>query len=112
MEDKDFLVSVGKKIKNQRKILDYNQDELGFHRTQIARYERGEIAMSIINLRDICTRLQVSADYLLGLPNNMNGLTEEQEVNLHMMKKLDKRQNLLLTGMILALLEQNKSKVN
>lgn len=108
MDDKQFLIEVGSKIKQQRKLIDVKQDELGYHPTQFGRYERGEIAMSIISLRDICMKLQVSADYLLGLPNNMNGLTADQEAVVLLIKKLNTKNIDRLTGAVLQLLSMQQ----
>lgn len=108
MEKNNFLIEVGEKIKQQRKILSLNQTDLGYHQTQFARYERGEITMNIINLKNICEKLQLSADYLLDLPNEFDTLSDEKKVNYLMMKKLSRDNDLKLTGMILAMLEQQK----
>ena len=44
---------------------------LGIKQQQYARYEKGVNIMPVIYLADICRYLNVSADYILGLSNNM-----------------------------------------
>ena len=39
---------------------------------QVTRWRRDESDMGISKLKAICTHYKVSADYLLGLPNNLN----------------------------------------
>lgn len=52
---------------------DTNQTQLaaviGVNRKQIGRWIRGEQEMGINKLRDICLYFEVSADYLLDLPD-------------------------------------------
>ena len=43
---------------------------LGTTKNQIGKYERGEQEMPIKHLITLCNFYEVSADYILGLPNN------------------------------------------
>ena len=43
---------------------------LGTSKNQIGKYERGEQEMPIKHLIALCNYYNVSADYILGLPNN------------------------------------------
>lgn len=43
---------------------------IGYHQVQIARYETGKNVPSIDYLVKFCKHYRVSADYLLGLPQN------------------------------------------
>ena len=45
---------------------------LGIKQQQYARYEKGINVMPVTYLPKICEFLNVSADYILGLPKNMN----------------------------------------
>lgn len=55
-----------------RKDHDESQRELskaiGYHQTQIARYETGVTTPSIEYLVKFCEHYKVSADYILGIP--------------------------------------------
>lgn len=44
---------------------------IGIKQQQYARYEKGINVMPIIYLPKICSFLNVSADYILGLPDNL-----------------------------------------
>lgn len=46
-------------------------DKIGVTRRQYIRYEKGEQEMSFQKLREICLYLNISADYFLNLPNNL-----------------------------------------
>lgn len=46
-------------------------DTLGIKQQQYARYEKGINAMPITYLASICRVLDISADYILGLTNEM-----------------------------------------
>ena len=109
MKDNSFLQEVGEKIKKQRKLLGLNQSSFNVTQSQYCKYEEGSHAMSILSLKDICEKLQISADYLLGLPHIMDKLTYEQEVNLHLLKQLNKKNNLYITGMLMVLLDKQKA---
>lgn len=108
MERNEFLYKVGKKIHNIRKQNNLTQSDFNINQTQFGKYEQGKMNMSILVLKEICEKLQISADYLLDLPNEFNQLSSEKKVNYLMIKKLNKEENLKLTGMILAMLEQQK----
>ncbi len=43
---------------------------IGMEQTQYSRYERGENEIKVNVLIDICTALNVSSDYLLGLSDD------------------------------------------
>lgn len=43
---------------------------LGTTKNQVGKYERGEQEMPIKHLITLCNFYEVSADYILGLPNN------------------------------------------
>lgn len=45
---------------------------IGYHQVQIARYETGKVTPPITYLEKFCKHYQVSADYLLGLPRDLN----------------------------------------
>ncbi len=45
---------------------------LGYHQVQIARYETGHNTPPIAYLVKFCEHYHVSADYLLGLPPNLD----------------------------------------
>lgn len=46
-------------------------EHLGIKQQQYARYEKGVNVMPVTYLSHICAYLNVSADYILGLPQNM-----------------------------------------
>lgn len=43
----------------------------GLHVTAVSRFECGNGAPSAANLKALCKALNISADYLLGLPDNL-----------------------------------------
>ena len=45
---------------------------IGYHQVQIARYETGKVTPPITYLEKFCQHYKVSADYLLGLPRDLN----------------------------------------
>ena len=47
---------------------------IGYHQVQIARYETGKVTPPITYLEKFCQHYKVSADYLLGLPRDLNWL--------------------------------------
>lgn len=49
----------------QKEIADF----LGIKQQQYARYEKGINLLPITHLKNICTYLNISADYILGLPD-------------------------------------------
>ncbi len=51
----------------QKEIADF----LGIKQQQYARYEKGINVMPVTYLPKICTYLDVSADYIIGLPEDM-----------------------------------------
>ena len=54
--------------KTQKQVAEY----LGIKQQQYARYEKGINVMPITYLKEICLFLQVSADFIIGLPTNMD----------------------------------------
>lgn len=65
----------------QRRIRDLREDHdmtqsdvatiLGTTKNQVGKYERGEQDMNIRHLITLCQYYQVSADYILGLPEGL-----------------------------------------
>lgn len=47
-------------------------EKIGVNRKQIQRWINGEAEMGIYKLRKICEHYNVSADYILGLPKELN----------------------------------------
>ena len=45
---------------------------LGWHQVQIARYETGKVTPPINYIIAFCKHFKVSADYILGLPDNLS----------------------------------------
>lgn len=58
----------------QKEIADY----LGIKQQQYARYEKGINVMPITYLAKICIYLNVSADYIIGLTNEMLPCTKQK----------------------------------
>ena len=65
-----------KKMKDIRHDNDESQRELakalGYHYVQVARYETGQNTPSIDYLIKFCEHYHISADYILGLPKNLD----------------------------------------
>lgn len=63
------------KIRNLREDHDMTQAQiallLGTTKNQVGKYERGEQDMNIKHLITLCNFYNVSADYILGLPEGM-----------------------------------------
>ena len=53
--------------KSQKEIAEYLQTGQSYY----AKYENGHRALPIERLRELCLYYQVSADYILGLPENL-----------------------------------------
>lgn len=71
------------KIKNLRIDHDKTQQEiaelLGTEQSYYAKYENGHRPLPLERLRELCLYYQVSADYILGLPDNLPyGLSKTQ----------------------------------
>lgn len=68
-------VTFGEKIKKLREDCDISQTELGnaVHMTQrkISYIENGKYEPSIDDIVELCKFFKISADYLLGLPGDM-----------------------------------------
>lgn len=71
MVRKEFMKSLGNRIKQARIHAGFTQEQLAemlnLSRGTIARYELGEIEPKLQNLAAIASALHVSADYLMGL---------------------------------------------
>lgn len=71
-------ISFGEKIKHLREDNDLTQGALGkkLNMTQrkVSYIENGIYEPSISDIKEICIFFNVSADYLLGLPQNLNYL--------------------------------------
>ena len=63
------------KIRELRTDHDLSQEQiakvLGATKNQVGKYERGEQEMPIKHLLTLCEYYNVSADYILGLPENL-----------------------------------------
>ena len=87
MLKKEFMYSLGKRIKMARIQAGYTQEyiaeKVGVSRTAISRWELGEIEPKITNLLAVAEALNVSTDYLLGIEDtgrrDVFGLSEEAE---------------------------------
>ena len=66
---KQFLIFLGKKIRNERERMGVSQEGLGklakFHRTYIGMIERGEKNITIFNLKRIASALDVKVKDLI-----------------------------------------------
>lgn len=64
------------RLKATREDKDITQEQAanaaGITRRQYIRYEKGEQEMSALKLRELCLFYGVSADYILGLPSNLD----------------------------------------
>lgn len=69
-------MEINERIKEIRIDHDNTQEKtaeiIGCSIKQIMRYEKGEQEMTISKLKQFCLYYQVSADYILGLPKNLN----------------------------------------
>lgn len=68
-------MSIGDRLKDTRIDHDHEQREtaeiLGVSEKQIIRYEKDRQEMGIQKLREFCLYYRVSADYILGLPKDL-----------------------------------------
>lgn len=68
-QNKQFLVFLGKKIRDLRESMNLTQEELGreikMHRTYVGMIERGEKNISVYNLMRFATALKVKVKDLL-----------------------------------------------
>ena len=68
-------LSFGEKVRNLREDYDLNQSELakivGMSQRKISYIECGRNEPSIEDIVAICSYFEISADYLLGLPQNL-----------------------------------------
>ena len=108
MDQQLELQKLGNKIRNIRKQNNFTQSDFDITQSVFAGYESGQINMNVIAFKKICQKLKVSADYLLDLPNEFEELSDEKKVNYLMMKKLSRDNDLKLTGMILAMIENQE----
>ena len=69
-------MEINERIRATREDLDITQDQAAqaaqCTRRQLIRYEKGEQEMTISKLRNLCLFYGVSADYILGLPKNLD----------------------------------------
>ena len=74
MVHKEFMLSLGNKIRKSRDLAGLTQEQLaesiGVTRSAIAQYESGEKEPTVHRLADMAIALGVSADYLLGIERN------------------------------------------
>lgn len=68
-----MVLSFGEKIKNLREDLDLNQTQLGkavgMTQRKVSYLECGKCEPSMDDIVALCEFFQISADYLLGIPN-------------------------------------------
>lgn len=69
-------MEIYERLRGTREDLDLTQEQIAnaanCSRRQYIRYENGEQEMTISRLREICLYMNVSADYLLGLPKGLH----------------------------------------
>ena len=74
MENNQFLKDLGSRASSRRKALGYTQEQLAERINvsvqMISNMESGKKAIRPENIVKLCIALEVSADYLLGVPNN------------------------------------------
>lgn len=67
--NKQYLIFLGKKIRQEREKMGISQEEFGalakFHRTYIGMIERGEKNITIFNLKKIANALNVQVKDLI-----------------------------------------------
>ncbi len=67
--DKQFVISIGKKIRAKREKMGISQEELGklakCHRTYVGMIERGEKNITIFNLRKFAAALKLEVKDLV-----------------------------------------------
>lgn len=59
-------MAFGARLRRRREALGLSQSALG-HQSEVSRWERGESQPNLDELRRLCTTLDVSSDFLLGL---------------------------------------------
>lgn len=68
-------MSIGERLKNTRIDKDHDQkttaEILNVSEKQIIRYEKDRQEMGIQKLKEFCLYYRISADYILGLPKNL-----------------------------------------
>lgn len=71
MVHKEFMLSLGNKIKKSRDLAGLTQEQLAeairVTRSSVAQYESGEKEPTVHHLADMAIALGVSTDYLLGI---------------------------------------------
>lgn len=69
-------LTFGEKVRNLREDFDLNQSQLaqklGMTQRKISYIECGRNEPSIDDIRAICTFFNISSDYMLNLPHNLN----------------------------------------
>ncbi len=89
----------GKRVKALREVMGLSRNAMakliGVDPTQLLRYERGERTPTEAVIRQAAERLNVSADYLLGLTDNpqpwSNDLPESVKKQLERLQELERR---------------------
>ena len=75
---KKMEISFGEKIRQLREDMDITQTQFGkkvnMTQRKVSYMENGTYEPSISDIKEICLFFNVSADYLLGLPQNLNYL--------------------------------------
>lgn len=70
------IMEIHERLKATREDKDISQAEIAEHvkvsRKQISRWESKQSEMGIYKLREICLYYHVSADYILGLPKDLD----------------------------------------
>lgn len=69
-------MEIHERLKATREDLEITQEQAasaaGYTRRQYIRHEQGQSEMTISKFKELCLFFGVSADYLLGLPHNLN----------------------------------------
>lgn len=68
----DKLTTLANTIKDNDETQQILAEKIGVNRNQIRRWINGESEMGIYKLKAICEYYNVSADYILGLDNDLN----------------------------------------
>ncbi|MBR1810450.1 MAG: helix-turn-helix transcriptional regulator [Clostridia bacterium] len=69
-------MAYNEKIKFVREARNITQQEmakyLGIHQQSYSRYENGIVELPVSRLKQICKKLNISADYILDLPQGLD----------------------------------------
>ena len=95
-------IDVGKRIAECRRDKKLTQDELanrlGITAQALSQYERGLRFPDIAILKALCTSLDVSSDYLLGLKDSKINEIDDTEIEKEIWWKDDKGRNRLYSA--------------